>query len=219
MKKILMSLSLMLLAATGFAQVPFKPVEIDSAVTVSLPEGFTKKDTLGQSIYSGKTNIGYMVVIRQPNANNKPLKKERDLNNVMKDYIKGVKGQAEGSDALNARDTTIGHLKAKVFTLSTDQGAGVQLRNFIVIYTQDITYTFEYYYQQNRADLIKDEYKTFASSIQVSPELQRTDQYLSDAKGISPGLIGGVVVGVIVIGSMAFYISRRNRKLREQLES
>jgi predicted PurR-regulated permease PerM len=116
------------------------------------------------------------------------------------------------------RDTTIGHLKAKTFTLSTDQGAGVQLRNFIVIYTQDVTYTFEYYYQQNRAELIKDEYKAFSSSIKVSPQLERTDQYLSNAKGISPSLISGVVIGVVLIGLIIFYITRRNKKLREQME-
>nr|WP_294941572.1 hypothetical protein [uncultured Mucilaginibacter sp.] len=219
MKKILISFSvLLLLSAAGFAQA-LKPVKIDSLVTISLPEKYTRKDTLGQQVFSGNTPLGYMVVIRQPNAeNNTPLKKERDLNKVLKDYIKGIKGQAEGSDALNVRDTTIGHLKAKTFTLSTDQGAGVQLRNFIVIYTQDVTYTFEYYYQQNRADLIKDEYKAFSSSIKVSPELERTDQYLSNAKGISPGLISGAVIVVVFIGLIIFYITRRNKKLREQME-
>ncbi len=218
MKKILISFSLLLLSAAGFSQA-LVPVKVDSLVTVSLPEKFTKKDTLGQQIYSGNTPLGYMVVIRQPNAeNNTPLKKERDLNKVLKDYIKGIKGQAEGSDALNVRDTTIGHLKAKTFTLSTDQGAGVQLRNFIVIYTQDVTYTFEYYYQQNRAELVKDDYKAFSSSIKVSPELKRTDQYLSNAKGISPSLISGVVIVLVFIGIIVFYVTRRNKKLREQLE-
>ncbi|TFF35040.1 hypothetical protein [Mucilaginibacter psychrotolerans] len=220
MKKIMISLSLLLLSAAGFAQAPLKPVKIDSLVTVSLPETFSKKDTLGQQIYSGNSNLGYMVVIRQPNAaNNTPLKKERDLNQVMKDYIKGIKGQAAGSDALNVRDTTMGHLKAKTFTLSTDQGGGVQLRNFILLYTQDVTYTFEYFYQQNRAELVKDEYKQFSSAIVISPELKRTDQYLSNAKGIAPGLIYGVIGGVAFIGIIIFYITRRNRKLKEQFES
>ena len=216
----MISLSLLLLSAASFAQVPFKPVKIDSLVTVSLPETFTKKDTLGEQIYSGKSNVGYMVVIRQPNAeNNTPLKKERDLNNVLKDYIKGIKGQAKGSDALNVRDTTMGHLKAKTFTLSTDQGEGIQLRNFILLYTQDVTYTFEYFYQENRAELVKDEYKQFSRAIVISPELKRTDQYLSNAKGIAPGLIFGVLGGAAFIGIIVFYITRRNRKLREQFES
>jgi hypothetical protein len=81
MKKILISFSvLLLLSAAGFAQA-LKPVKIDSLVTISLPEKYTRKDTLGQQVFSGNTPLGYMVVIRQPNAeNNTPLKKERDLN-------------------------------------------------------------------------------------------------------------------------------------------
>lgn len=217
MKKILVIFSLVLFATAGFAQTPLKPVKIDSLVTVSLPEKFTKKDTLGQSIYSGNAKYGYMVVIRAPNAkNNEPLKKERDLNKVLQDYIKGIKGQADGH-TLNVRDTTIGHLKAKTFELQTDQGAGLQIRNFIIIYTQDVTYTFEYYYEALHKDVMKDEYKAYSSSIKVSPELKRTDQYLSNAKGLSPtakiGIYGGGALLVILIIVLVV-----RKKKKQQLE-
>ena len=215
MKKILVLFSLVLFVTAGFAQSPLKPVKIDSLVTVSLPKKFTKKDTLGQSIYSGNAQYGYMVVIRAPNANNnQPLSKERDLNKVLQDYITGIKGQSEGSTQ-NVRDTTIGHLKAKTFTLETDEGAGKQLRNFIIIYTQDVTYTFEYYYEELRKDVVKDEYKAFSSSIKLSQELKRTDQYLSNKKGLSPilklALYGGIPVIILII-----LLILRKKKKKEQ---
>lgn len=217
MKKILVIFSLILSATAAFAQVPLQPVKIDSLVTISLPKDYTKKDTLGQSIYSGKGAYGFMVVIRAPNAdNNKPLKKERDLNKVLQDYIKGIKGQAKGSTQ-NVRDTLIGHLKAKTFTLETDQGAGLQERNFIVIYTQDVTYTFEYYYEELRKDVIKEEYKAYSSSIKISPELKRTDQYLSMSKGLSPALkyalFGGVPLIIIIV---IIVMVRRKKKQQEE---
>ncbi|TSD67819.1 hypothetical protein FFF34_010655 [Inquilinus sp. KBS0705] len=213
MKKILALFSLVLLATAGFAQLPLKPVQIDSLITVSLPTEYTKKDTLGQQIYSANASLGFIVVIRAPNAkDNAPLKKERDLNKVLQDYIKGIKGQASGN-TLNVRDTVMGHLKAKTFTLSTDEGAGVQLRNFIVIYTQDVTYTFEYYYEESRQEVAKAEYKAFTSSIKVSPELKRTDQYLSNAKGLSPtakiGIYGG---GALVVLLIIILLVRRKKK-------
>ena len=218
MKKILIVFSLVLFSISGFAQA-LKPVKVDSLVTVSLPEKYTRKDTLGQSVFSGNSNFGYMVVIRAPNADgNKPLKKERDLNKVLKDYINGIKGQSDGS-AQYIRDTTIGHLKAKTFTLEVNEGQGIKLRNFIIIYTQEVTYTFEYYYEDARKELIKDEYKAFSSSIEISPELKRTDQYLSNAKGLSPGakigLFGGVpLVAIIII----VVLVRRKKKQREEEE-
>jgi hypothetical protein len=216
MKKILVLFSLVLFVTAGFAQSPLKPVKIDSLVTISLPKKFTKKDTLGQSIYSGNGQYGYMVVIRAPNANNnQPLKKERDLNEVMQDYIKGIKGQSEGSTQ-NVRDTTIGHLKAKTFTLETDQGAGIQLRNFIIIYTQDVTYTFEYYYEALRKDLVKEEYKAFSSSIKLSQELKRTDQYLSNKKGLSPNLKLALYAGIPVIIIIILLILRRKKKKQQE---
>ncbi|MDB5088158.1 MAG: hypothetical protein JWR09_2152, partial [Mucilaginibacter sp.] len=90
----------------------------------------------------------------------------------------------------------------------------IQLINFTLLYTQDATYTFEYVYPAERKDIVKAEYNAFASSVRLSPELQRNDQYLSNAKGLSsPVKIaifgGGAFVIVLVIVTMV----RRRKKL------
>src|SRR5665213_843254 len=186
MKKIFLSLTFIFFAISGFCQL-IKPVKIDSLVTVSLPPGFQKKDTTDRTVFSADASYGFMIVIREPNEkNNTPLKKEKDLNKVLKTYINGIQRQSDGSSVQNVRDTTVGTLKAKTFTLKTDDGGGdIQYRNFVLLYTQDATYTFEYVYPDNRNDLLKDEYKSYISSIRLSPELQRNDQYLSNATGMA----------------------------------
>jgi hypothetical protein len=216
MKKILLSFALILYIITAFGQTALKPVKIDSLVTVSLPQGFQKKDTLGQHIYSANALYGYMIVIVAPNEkNNTPLKKERDLNAVLKKYITSIENQSgPTSSAQHVRDTTVGTLKAKVFTLRNDDGNGsIQLINFTLLYTQDATYTFEYVYPAERKDIVKAEYNSYASSIRLSPELQRNDQYLSNAKGLSFGKIalfggGGIVIIIVII-----VLVRRKKKL------
>src|ERR1700744_5687289 len=147
MKKIFLSLIMLLFTIAAFSQ-QFKPVKIDSLVTISMPVGYQQKDTLGQHIYGANGLLGYMTVIVAPNEkNNAPLKKEKDLNKVLKDYITHIQGQSSGGSALHVRDTTVGTLKAKTFTLKSDDGAGTfQYINFVLIYTQDNTYTFEYVY-------------------------------------------------------------------------
>ena len=217
MKKILLSFALILYVMSAFSQTALKPVKIDSLVTVSLPVGFQKKDTLGQRIYSANSLYGFVTVIDAPNEkNNTPLKKEKDLNDVLKKYISSIQAQSGTSaSAQHVRDTTIGTLKAKVFTLKNDDGNGsVQLINFTLLYTQDATYTFEYVYPEERKDIVKDEYKAFASSIRLSPQLQRNDQYISNAKGLSSvakiGIFGG---GALIVILIIVTVVRRKRKL------
>lgn len=211
MKKIFFSVALVFLGFSGFGQ-DLKPVALDSLVTVSLPSGYQKKDTLGEQIYSANSMYGYMAVLRESNArNNTPLKKERDLNKVMKQYIKGIQAQSDGSVAENVRDTTVGSLKAKVFTLKSGDGTGnITYRNFLLLYTRGATYTFEYVYPDIRSDMVKGEYRDFISSIKLSPQLQRNDQYLSNENGLSPvakiGIFGG---GGILILLMVFLLVRK----------
>ena len=84
MKKIMLSITLLLFAVSGYCQYG-KPVKLDSLVTVSLPAGYQVKDTLGNRIFSVNGMFGYITVIRQPNAkNNKPLNKASDLNKELK---------------------------------------------------------------------------------------------------------------------------------------
>lgn len=211
---------MILFTAVAFSQ-KLVSVKIDSLITVSLPEKFQKKDTLGQQIYTGSGAVGYMMVIRAPNApNNKPLNKERDLNEVLKTYIDGIQKQSKDGSVMNLRDTTIAHLKAKIFTLRVDHsnstGESPELRNFILVYTQDVTYTFEYFYPEVRLELAKPELKAFASSLKIAPELKRNDQYISNAKGISFGakvaLYGGLPIVIIIV----LIIVMRNKKRRAE---
>jgi hypothetical protein len=223
MKKIILSLTMILFTAAAFSQ-KLVPVKIDSLITVSLPEKFQKKDTLGQQIYTGNGAVGYIMVIRAPNApNNKPLNKERDLNEVLKTYIDGIQKQSVNGSVMFLRDSTIAHLKAKVFTLRVDNSASTgespQLRNFILIYTQEATYTLEYFYPEARIELAKSEAQAFSSSIKIAPELNRTDQYISNAKGISFGtkvaLYGGLPIVIIIV--LIIVIRNKKRRAEEAL--
>ncbi|RYY34610.1 MAG: hypothetical protein EOP46_12855 [Sphingobacteriaceae bacterium] len=198
--------SLIAVTISAYAQ-ELKLVKVDDLVSVKLPENYQLKDTLGQKILSGNGDLGYMVVIKANNPKTKPLQKEKDLKKVFKEYISKVQGQSNGS-VLNQRDTTIGNLKATVFGLETNDANGAQIRDFAVIYTQEATYTFEYLYPTSRKDLIKDEHKAFFSSINASPELQRTDQYVNTASSSSPvgkiAIWGGGAIVLIMIGYFVF---------------
>ena len=212
MKKLIILFGILFSMNAVFGQ-SLKSVKVDSLVSVSLPSTYSKKDTLGQRILSANTDLGYMITIREPNAKgNQPLKREKDLNEVLKNYISGIQSQSGNGSAQNIRDTTIGTLKAKAFTLLTkDANGDNQYRNFILLYTQDATYTFEYGYPEMRKDFIKGESNAYFSSIKLSPELQRNDQYTetTPSKSVNTNLIIEIGGGMLILGLIAWFIFRK----------
>ncbi len=189
-----------------------KSVKVDKLVSISFPKNFNKKDTLGQQIFTANTDLGYMMAIREPNAKgNKPLKKEKDLDDVLKNYIKSIQHQSGNGSVQNVRDTTVGTLKANAFTLLTRDPNGDQYRNFILLYTQEATYTFEYGYPDVRKDLVKGEARAYFSSIKLSPELQRNDQYMdtSTQSSISSNVVMEIAGGAVILFIAGWLVFRK----------
>lgn len=203
MKKLVIIFGILFSVNAVFGQ-QFKPVKVDSLVTVSMPANYAQKDTLGQHIFSANTDLGYIITIVEPNAKNTaPLKKAKDLNNVLTKYIDGIQKQSVDGSTQNIRDTTVGSLKAKVFTLRTDDANGnVQDRDFLLLYTQDATYTFEFGYDDARKEIAKDERKAYFGSIKLAPQLQLNDQYTdihSSASSVNTFSIIEIGAGVLIL--------------------
>jgi len=215
MKKPFLIFFLSFLTTLGYSQL-YKTVKVDTLITVSLPAVYTKKDTAGQLTLSAKASYGFIVVTRIPNgASNAPLKKEKDLNTVFKNYVRDVQQVGNGT-IQNERDTLIGTVKGHLFTLKTqDDNGSVQYRQFLFIYTRDASYTFQYFYNEGQSELISADTKPFYSSIKLQPDLQRNDQYLVPSK---PGMSGGVKLilyggtGAIVTLIIISLLIRRKKK-------
>lgn len=215
MKKLILLFAVLFSLNSVFAQA-FKPVKLDSLVTISMPAAYSEKDTLGQHIYTVNSDLGYMVTIRQANAKgNEPLKKEKDLNSVLKKYVSGIQKQSGNGSAQFVRDTTIGNLKAKAFTLITDDGSGnISNRDFVLLYTKEATYTFEFGFADSRKELVKEERKAYFSSIKLSPQLQRDDQYTDTsaaASSVNTSLIIEIAAGALVVFALVWLIFFRKR--------
>ena len=206
----------MFFTTAGFAQQKLEEVKIDSLVAVSLPADYSKTDTLNQEVFSANGDFGYMVVVKAKDETNKPLAKERDLNKVMDSYVDNFKQQYKQASAQNVRDTTVGALKAKAFTLQYQaDDSSIQFKNFVLLYTTPASYFFEYAYPGMRSEVVGNELKTFLASIKLSPELKRTDQYLSNEKGMSTpvkvGVFGG---GALLLAALVFvFINKRKAAL------
>lgn len=217
MKKILIGFYLTIFSVVSQAQV-LKAVKVDSLITVSLPAEFQKRDTLGQTIYSGTASLGYIIVIKAPNPPGKVLKKEKDLNKVFKEYIKKLKNTA-GNQAtiLNDKDTIVNNVEVRDFKLSTtDETQGEQIRRFRILYTKPATYTFQYVYPLAREDIARKEGDAFFKSIVTAPSFDGTDQYTMYGKFTGMHAWLKITLGVVIlIILIVLVIVLRNRKKRE----
>ncbi|QKJ30145.1 hypothetical protein HQ865_10360 [Mucilaginibacter mali] len=213
MKKILISFSMILFALAGYSQQAIKPVKLDSVVSVNLPVDFNKTDTLGQQTYSARGQYGYIIVSRVPNPPNKVLKKEKDLKNVFKEYIFKVQASLKEGNITDNHDTIINKLEVRDFVLRTDTGSGVKLRKFRILYTQPVTYTFQYLYDEARKDVASKEMDAFFKSIKSPPELDGTDQYTTFGKwqGFSTTVIVLVAAGVAIIVFIVLMLRKKRR--------
>ncbi|WP_139112969.1 hypothetical protein [Mucilaginibacter sp. PPCGB 2223] len=156
MKKLILYFSIILFAAQANAQKNYylKPVKIDSLVTVSLPVEFTRTSSGGQDILSANGSYGSMLVIRSINPpSQQSVKNPNGLDNVFKEYVKKVQQSLSQGSIVNDHDTTVGKLTARDFVLQVDTGSGSQLRHFTLVYTKNVSYTFEYLYDDFRKDL------------------------------------------------------------------
>jgi tetrahydromethanopterin S-methyltransferase subunit F len=214
MKKILINISLILLGLPAFCQTQ-KTVQLDSLVSVTLPADYTKRDTLGQQTYTASSQYGFLVASRSPNpSTNKTLKKERELNNIFKEYIRKVQASLSNGTVINDHDTIINKLEVRDFTIRTDTGSGVQLRKFRILYTRPVTYTFEFLYDESRQDVGKKEMDAFFNSIKTDPDLDGRDQYLTFGKwqGLSGTMIVLIISAVLIVVFVILVVRRKRRK-------
>jgi LPXTG-motif cell wall-anchored protein len=206
---------MILFTLAGFSQqVKTKTVALDNTVSINLPVDFHKIDTLGQQTYTANAEYGYIIVSRMPNpSTNKTLKKEKDLNNVFKEYIRKVQGSLKEGNITDDHDTIINKLEMHDFVLRTDTGSGVQLRKFRILYTKPVTYTFQYLYDEARQDVAAKEMNVFFANIKSAPSLDGTDQFTTFGKsqGISSTTIVLVISGLAIILFIIIMVRKKRR--------
>ncbi|MGV3703912.1 MAG: hypothetical protein ACO1NU_00920 [Arcticibacter sp.] len=220
MKKLIFIYLLIFTAIPGFAQ-KWKPTNLDDSVQVSLPSGFTKKDTLGQTLFNADSPFGQILITKQPDdpSTTPDIEKVDQLKRYYDNFLKRIQSTSKGVVS-EERDTLIGKLKVKDFKLAIDSGSGKQYRNIRILHVNSATYTFQFLYKEIHESYAGAESNTFFNSIKIPPEASVSTQFTEpeNTTGKKPaggtnyvliGIIAGVILLIVVI------ILVRKRKKRE----
>ncbi|WP_374164859.1 GGIII-like transmembrane region-containing protein [Arcticibacter sp. MXS-1] len=217
MKKLILFYTLFCCALSASAQ-GWKPYKIDDSVQVSLPPGFTKTDTLGQTVINASTSFGNIVVTKQPDdpSTTPDIEKVKHLKSYYDDFVKRISSTSKGT-VKDERDTTMGKLRIKEFTLEVDSGSGKQFRNIRILHENSATYTFQFLYKEIHADYARPESEKFFGSIAMTENVGVKTQFTKpenttgkSASGNNMLLYGGGAAVIIII-VVIIIMSRRKR--------
>lgn len=220
MKKLIFLLTIYLTPFLSFAQT-WETLKIDSAVSVKLPKGFTKTETDKKYSLVAISPFGTILIFKTPDKSQvtPDIEKDRHLQQYYDDYIKNVKRSSADAIIKDEKDSFLGELKVKDFTLQIDSGSGVLFRDFRILHANSATYTFEFLYQDIHKEYALPEREKFFNSIEVNENLNRTDQFTSeslnsDTPDNSKYLIWGIIAVVLTSGMIIFMVLRKKNQRR-----
>lgn len=188
---------------------------MDSAVSFKLPKGFQRNKSDTTNNFSASTTFGTILVFK---ATDNPvvtpdIERDTHLENYYNDYRDRVHSSTSDGKIVNEKDTVLGDLKVKDFTLEIDTGDGVQLRKFRLLHANNATYAFEFLFQELHREYADEECNKFFNSIQVNENMVRSDQFtdqsVEDESTLNPYLITGGIL--VLIGLIVFLIIRKRR--------
>ena len=213
--KNLIVIFLLFTGLSAFGQTGWQTVKLDTAISFKLPKGFQKTKSDSASSFSAATGFGTILIFK---ADDNPvvtpdIERNKHLEAYYNDYIERVEASTSDGKITNEKDTIIGDLKAKDFTLELDTGGGVQVRKFRIIHANSATYTFEFLFEEMHREYAAEECNQFFNSITVSENVGRADQFNAPASdgggGMSPYLIGLAVL--VIIGIIIYFVIRKKR--------
>ncbi|TZF84890.1 hypothetical protein FW774_07905 [Pedobacter sp. BS3] len=218
MKKIIVLTALTcVISLTTFAQ-KWKRVHLDSIVSVELPAGYTKTDTINQTIYSAISQFGNIIIVKTPDVPAKmpDIEKKKHLQNYYDNYLNKIKTSTKGMIS-QERDTMLGDLHVKDFTLEVDSGRGKQYRNFRILHENCATYTFEFLYEDVHKDLGKEDNEHFFNSIKFAFNPTVQSQFTAQSNVQKPETnntvwIAAVAILIVIIILIIIWLSRRNKR-------
>ena len=206
---------LMLLSIPAIAQ--WENAKIDSVVSFQLPSGYERTKSDSENNFLARTAFGTILVFKAKDDTivTPDIEKERHLRNYYDDYIKRVQSSASEGKITDEKDTLLGELKVKDFTLQIDSGSGVQYRKFRILHANNATYTFEFLYQDIHKEYADEECSKFFNSIKINETVSRADQFNApdvNDSGQKTTLLIGAGVGILIFALVVFFILKRRKK-------
>ena len=216
MKYFIFLIGIVILSFNSSAQ-NWETVHIDSAVSFKLPKGFKKTKVEGENNFSAQTSFGIILIFKaaDDSLTTPDIEKDKHLNKFYNTYLKRIEISSPKGVITDEKDTLLGDLKVKDFTLAIDSGSGTQIRKFRILHANNATYTFEFLFEELHKEYAAEECNIFFNSILINEDIQRSDQFNSvNTQGSNKKYYFIAAGGLAVSGIILFFFFRKSRRAK-----
>jgi hypothetical protein len=208
-----------LFAVNSFAQ-EWIEYQIDSTLTVTIPEHYQLIDTLGQRIVRAQIYNGLILISKVPNDGKTAvsIKTKKQL----LDFYEGLRGGYIGSqhgEAISDQIIEEGGLVFARFSCRATMGDETQIRHCEAILLNGNVYAFNFWELESITEQVSASRGEFYASIKFNAKLtiqnQMSNAAGSDALAFNVGyLLGQIFVYGMITGLVVLLITRLARKKR-----
>lgn len=215
MKKILVSFALLVSFIISNAQA-WETIRHDDLLTFQLPAKYTKKDTLGASIYQSETDDTTYICSFMKDV--KPLRFESNesIDAFYNDYFDNLVTKSNKPQIIKKEIIEFGRFRALRATLQRNVIIKELTWEILTLHVKNTTLSFQCLTQKKA----KAQFERLEKSIQFNTELTRKDQIAEPIKSALPTTTSQYIeyafytlVGIIVIivfGRMLFFKKKKD---------
>ena len=204
---------LTLLSTNCFGQQLHK-YQVDSTMTVSIPDGYTISDTMGMKVITSQFDYGLIMVMVMPNKGKTEInvQDEEGLIKAYKGFVTGAvnaqKGQLIKQEIIEKNG-----LKCMRFSFKAAMGSEKQIRHSLAIFVNNNIYALNFWKLESMTNEVEDEIadlreRFFASlilptNLTIKDQLNGTyeDSIKDDRAYVLGELIGyGFMLALLILG-------------------
>jgi hypothetical protein len=210
---------LLLLTLTCFGQ-EWMEFQLDSTLSLAIPDNYKVVDTLGQRVINAQIDNGLILVMKLPNKGQTAInvQNEKELVNSYTGFQDGLIGSHKG-ELIKGEIIETGGLKCIQFSYRARMGDENQIRHCLGIFVNENMYAINFWELESMTKEMAPQRERLFSSIKLPNSLGLKNQMsnsIEGGKGFRTGFFLGKVLGYILIFgtliSIGIWISKGKKR-------
>lgn len=197
----------------------FTKLVIDENISLAIPDNYSKKDTLGTTVFSARIDYGLvMIVIVPTKLEGVKVKDEKALLKTYNGFRTGLLGSSKGK-MVSQETLDINGLKLDKISFTVKTDTQTVVKDCLTLLAADNIYSIQFWQVDWAIGSLAKQKDSLFSSIKINPALSSQDQfnYSSKEETFERSVkIGELIGSLLTIAIIIFFVVWLIRKLSKK---